>query len=46
MRILLRMIHCIQKGVAIQHIHIHVVARSAEERVKRVSQVDDAVLGN
>ena len=45
-RILLRMVHRVQEGFSVQDIHVHVIARRAEERVKHAAQVGDAVLGN
>src|SRR6185437_12019341 len=45
-RVFFRMIHAIQKGVAIQDIHVHVVTRNAEESVKHASQICNPVLRN
>ena len=45
-RVLLRMVHRVQKRLAVQHIHVHVVSGGAEEGVEHVRQIVDAVLGD
>src|SRR4030095_15490591 len=38
-RILLRVLHCIEQRLAIQHVHVHVIAGAAEERVEHAREV-------
>src|ERR1700739_1015542 len=44
MRVLLRMIHRIQKRVTVQYIYVHVIARVAEKRIEHASQIGDAII--
>ena len=37
------MFHRVEERVAIQNVHVHVIPRRAEERVKHASQISDSV---
>src|SRR5262245_27362685 len=45
-RALLRVVHRVEQRVAVQHVHVHVETRAAEEGVHDAGQVRDAVLGD
>src|SRR6185369_10902070 len=45
-RVLLRVLHGVEQGVAIQDVDVHVVAGGAEERIEDRGEVRDPILGD